>query len=259
MNDLDIRKIALYLSGKLPPYFNRFSRLRFFELLEQQYGVTTEKATFYWEQANKYEEEFYQLVFEYLHAKSLESDDEKKKFQGFLNLVWYQIEWKINYEELLSQRKLLKEEKNPQMKWKLLENFLVDLFSTIDWLNIVANNLNNGDEEIDIILQNNIHEWFFANLNSPLLLVEAKNREKNVPTAIARDFTFKTRFHKNLTRVGILVSVNGYTWEVDEVLKRLWSTEELLVLIEWVDIENLLSEKLDTKERLMNLFSKSLK
>lgn len=259
MDKTDIRQIALYLSGKLPPYFDRFSRLRFFELLEIQYGITTDKATFYREQANKYEEEFYQLVFEYLYTKSLESNDEKKKFQNFINLVWYKTEWKINYDTLSIQRKALKEEKNSQTKWKLLESFLIELFSSIDWLNIVANNLNNGDEELDIVLQNNIHEWFFANLNSPLLLVEAKNWKDNVPTKVARDFTSKTHLHKNLTRVGILVTVNGYTGEVDEVLKRLWATDELLVLISWDDIEYLLSDHIDPKEWLMKLFSKSLK
>ena len=211
MDKLDIRQIALYLSGKSPPTFTKFSRFRFFELLEDQYGITTDKATFYREQANKYEEEFYQLVFEYLYTKSLESDDEQKKFKHFITLIWYKVHWAINYDDFTTQRENLKNETNSQAKGKLLEQFLVQLFNSIDWLNVVANNLNNGDEELDIVLQNNIHEWFFANLNSPLLLVEAKNWKDNVPTKVARDFTSKTHLHKNLARVGILVAVNGFS------------------------------------------------
>gem|GEM_PF-2735588 len=84
---MDIRQIALYLAGKLPPHYTRFPRLKFYALLEKKYGIDTIKASFYREQANKYEEEFYQLVLEYLHNISLESIEEKQKFDNFLELI----------------------------------------------------------------------------------------------------------------------------------------------------------------------------
>jgi hypothetical protein len=61
--------------------------LRFFELLEVHYGIDTIKASFYREQANKYEEEFYQLVFEYLANKATYSEIEQQKFDRFIEVV----------------------------------------------------------------------------------------------------------------------------------------------------------------------------
>jgi hypothetical protein len=150
-------------------------------------------------------------------------------------------------------------EKNSQVKGKLLEEFLILLFWSIEWVNIVAKNLNNWDEELDIVLQNNIHEWFFANLNSPLMIIEAKNWSSSVPTKVTRDFAMKAHLHNNLSRVWILVAVNWVTWEVDDLLKRLGSTNELLVIITGDDIQKLLNQNKDPKKWFMDLFSNSLK
>lgn len=255
---MDIRKIALSLSWKTPPDYKQYSRLKFFELLETQYGIDTTKANFYWEQANKYEEEFYQLVLEYLQQKSTESDVEEAKFNGFLDKLW--ILERVNVLTWLKElREDLKLEENSQRKWKKLEIFLGKLFSLIDWISVVATNLNNWDEELDLVLQNNHSVWFFSNINSPLILVEAKNWKDNVPTKVSRDFGMKCHLHKNLSRVWILVAVNWVTWEVDELLKRLWSTDEVLVIISWEDIDELFLGNIEPAHWLMKLFTNSLK
>jgi hypothetical protein len=66
---LDIRKLSLFLSGKLPPEYSHFSRFHFFEMLEKEFDIDTVKADFYRNQANKYEEEFYKLIYENLWSK----------------------------------------------------------------------------------------------------------------------------------------------------------------------------------------------
>jgi hypothetical protein len=66
---MDIRKISLHLSGKTPPY-EKFSRLEFFDYLEDIFGYSLEKLDFYWKQSKEFEEEFYYLVFDKLYSKS---------------------------------------------------------------------------------------------------------------------------------------------------------------------------------------------
>jgi hypothetical protein len=61
--------------------------------------------------------------------------------------------------------------------------------------------LNNDDEEIDLVLKNNIESPFFQSLNSPVILVEAKNWKSKTPTKETRNFSMKCDDHKNLTRV----------------------------------------------------------
>jgi hypothetical protein len=70
---MDIRKISLHLSGKTPPY-EKFSRLEFFDYLEDIFGYNLEKLDFYWKQAKEFEEEFYYLVFEKLYSKSIKDE-----------------------------------------------------------------------------------------------------------------------------------------------------------------------------------------
>lgn len=258
---LDIRKLSLFLSGKLPPEYTHYSRLHFFELLEEKFDIDTVKADFYRNQANKYEEEFYKLIFEYLWSKYWSDETERQRVIDFVSELWFEKEnnYLSNREELKTKREALKVETNSQTKGRLLEEFLVDLFDQIEWLNVVANNLNNWDEEIDIVLQNNSKDSFLSSICSPLILLEAKNWKDSVPTKFSRDFSMKVHYHKNLSRVWILVSVNWVTWETDEFFKRIWSTDELLVIITWNGIDLLLSDKIDPIERLKSLFVNSLK
>ena len=77
---MDIRKIALYLSGKIAPDYNKYSRLEFFEHLETIYEFDISKQEFYWRQAKEYEEELYFLVIDYLYRKSIKDKNQKIKF-----------------------------------------------------------------------------------------------------------------------------------------------------------------------------------
>ncbi|MEI6426215.1 MAG: restriction endonuclease [Candidatus Absconditabacteria bacterium] len=81
---MDIRKIALYLSGKIPPNYEKYNRLEFMELLKGIFGYGYDQLDFYWKQAKEYEEEFYFMVLDLLYSKSLKDENEKTKFSKLL-------------------------------------------------------------------------------------------------------------------------------------------------------------------------------
>lgn len=259
---MDTRKIALFLSGKIPPNYEKYNRLWFMEYLEVIFWINLEKIDFYWKQASWYEEEFYFLVIDLLYKKSLEDENQKIKFQNLiekLNLPDELVWTRLNRTLLKDLWDKLKNETNSQTKWKMLEEFLEKLFNTSIGLKVIDKNLNNWDEELDLILKNNGESTFYHNLNSPLILLEAKNWKDKVQTKVTRDFSTKVHLHRNLTRIWLFVSVNWYTGEVDELLKRLWSTDEVLVLVNGENIEQLLESRLSVDEWLEILISASLK
>ncbi len=76
---MDIKKIALYLSGKIAPDYKKYSRLEFYEHLKEIYGFWLDQLDFYWKQAKEYEEELYFLVLDYLYSKSSKDESEKSQ------------------------------------------------------------------------------------------------------------------------------------------------------------------------------------
>lgn len=261
---MDIRKIALYLSWKLPPDYVKFNRLEFMEYLSEIFWFWFDRLDFYWKQAKEYEEEFYFLVLDYLFSKWQKDENEKIKFDkllGRLNLIVNEEVKKeeIDFDLLIEKWNKLKTERNSQNKWAMLESFLEGFFNCITGIEVIEKNLKNDDEEIDLVLKNSATSWFFQNLNSPLILVEAKNWKGKAQTKVSRDFNMKVQLHNNLTRIWILVSVNWFTGEVDELLKRLGSTNIIPVLISWNEIEECLSNKPDMISWLETQIVKSLK
>ena len=84
---MDIRKIALYLSGKIGPDYKKYSRLEFYDHLKNIYGFWFDQLDFYWKQSKEYEEELYFLVLEYLYSKNLKDESEKSKFELLLKEI----------------------------------------------------------------------------------------------------------------------------------------------------------------------------
>lgn len=232
------------------------------EYLEITFEISLEKIDFYWKQAWWYEEEFYYLVLDLLFKKSNEDENQKLKFQDLvrkLNLP-EELAWaKLDKTHLKDLWTALRRESNSQKKGKLLEEFLEELFNSSVGMKVIGKNVNNWDEELDIILKNNGDSSFYRNLNSPLILLEAKNWKGKSPTKVTRDFSTKVRLHRNLTRIWLFISINWYTWEVDELLKRLWPTDEIMVLVDGRNIEQLLESNLSVDEWLEVLISTSLK
>ena len=82
---MDIRKIALELSGKVAPDYKKYNRLEFMEYLEEIFWLSLDKIEFYRRQSKEYEEDFYFLVLDLLYNKSLKDDNEKIKFDNLID------------------------------------------------------------------------------------------------------------------------------------------------------------------------------
>jgi len=85
---MDIRKISLELSGKLPPNYKGQNILMVMEILREQCNLSYEQLKFYKDQADNIDEEFYFLVFDYLQRKAEKDEVEKTR----LNNVMKQLE-----------------------------------------------------------------------------------------------------------------------------------------------------------------------
>ena len=263
---MDIRKISLYLSGKTSPY-EKFSRLEFFDYLEDIFDYKLEKIDFYWKQAKEFEEEFYHLVFDKLYSKSKKDEWEKGKLDKLLqeldlpNEIYNISKW-FNYELLKTEfdniikTKTDKDSWESQTKWKQFEVFLEKLFNGIDWLEVTEIN-QADDEQIDLVIKNNIDKPFWLNFKSPVIIWEAKNWSVNTPVKEIAILSDKLWDHNNFSKIGFFIAMNWFTKPTEQKLERKWWWDKIIVKITWKNIEKLLIEKLNPLKWLEWLVMKS--
>jgi len=120
-------------------------------------------------------------------------------------------------------------------KGELLENFMELFLSKSTGLIIRDRNRNFKNEELDLIVENNIWEPFFNNLNSPLIFIECKNWDAKVPTAEIGNFANKIRKRKGSVKLGIFVAINGLTKGYEDEIKDLIRDGYIIVIIEGKD------------------------
>lgn len=142
---MDIRKIALFLSGKIAPDYTKYSRLEFYEHLKEIYGFWFDQLDFYWKQAKEYEEELYFLVLDYLYSKSSKDISERSKFDLLLKKIEFNdtpiIEkqgesWEWNYTwKDFSQKIIEKYGDWNYDKGELFEELCEDILKTSGFVN----------------------------------------------------------------------------------------------------------------------------
>jgi len=256
---MDIRKLSLLLSGKISPY-EKYSRLEFFEHLEEIFGYSVDKLDFYWKQAKEFEEEFYYLVLEMLYNKSKKEDWDRIKLDKLikeLNLpfeTYDPVKW-FDHSHLLEEfDKIIKVKTNKndwksQAKWEQFENFLTKLFNDIEWLEVI-NTWQSEDEQIDLVIKNDINKPFWLNLKSPVIIWEAKNWSSKTNTEVINTLRWKSLGHTNFSRIWIVIAMNWFTKAVSSNLLRDWWTDRIMVAIDWDNIRELLNKELDPIEWL---------
>jgi len=258
---MELYELAKCLTWKIEPY-KKFPRLKFFDYLKRYFWYDFQELNFYWEQANKKEEDFYNLVFEKLLYEVEKWEIWKWYFDKFLEELWLsnfvKTIW-FPYEVLLKEFDILKQWNfTSQEKGKRFEEFLKKLFDSIPWLKVINSELKQAsDEQIDLIIQNSIDDPFIISLNSPVIIWEAKNWTQNTPTSVVNTLDGILNWHENLSKVWIVIALNWFTKETDETLKRKWWTNHIIVKIDWESIEELLEEKKDPIEWFKSLISKS--
>lgn len=140
-------------------------------------------------------------------------------------------------------KKLLQDcldEKNSFKKGRLFEEFTELIFTSNNYLEISDKNYKTGDEEIDLIILNKTKNNFWSSFGA-MLFVECKNWSKSVGTKEVRDFETKLRNHSGVTKLGFFVSINGFTSEVKNHLKRIGREDYHITLISKTEIEDYLN------------------
>lgn len=133
------------------------------------------------------------------------------------------------YQKLLKMWHSAKNEKNPDKKGKLLEQFTENMFELMDNFEILRDkngeyDIKLGFEQIDLTLINSAHDlssW------GKYIKVECKNYAKAIGNDLIRDFSGKLRGD---IRLGIMISTNGFGREADKLLIRLLANDDKLIV-----------------------------
>lgn len=156
-------------------------------------------------------------------------------------------------------KQVISEQEDKHKKGKLLEEFSKLFFSFEGGLIVDSVNFRTENEEIDLILKHKIDDPFWSQINSPFIFVECKNWSSKVGSDEVKLFKSKVTDHGNLTRIGILISVNGFTEGIDTEQIRVVKEDKILCAIEGKDIETFLNSKMSLTEFLEELIKRSIK
>jgi len=134
-----------------------------------------------------------------------------------------------------------------QERGRRLEAFLAFLLSQVSDLRVVERNYRNASQEIDLVLQvDSLSNRVWQKSGTPLLLVEAKNTAARATQQMVSVLIQKLQTKRTSTRIGFLVSPNGFT--ADAKLEELRSSrsEVCVVMIDGGDVLALIgAEDLD--------------
>lgn len=112
-----------------------------------------------------------------------------------------------------------------------LEDAVASLLNAPEGLTVIERRYSTGDEEIDLLVQNDVDRPFWIGLSSPLIFVECKNWSSRVGSAEVRDFEVKIQNHAPLVRVGFLISTGGFTRGAVTEISRLSRADYTIALI----------------------------
>lgn len=122
----------------------------------------------------------------------------------------------------------------------------------------VHRNVRKSDQEIDIVVLNRIPDPFWASLQSPFLLVECRNRRLKVQAKDVRDFEIKLLNSSALARIGLIVSMSGFTKECSTSSVRSCREGYRILLADRAKVMSRLHNHQSTKEWLEQLLVEQL-
>lgn len=165
----------------------------------------------------------------------------------------------LNKESLIEKWAKCKTESDKHKKGKLLEQFTLSLFSTIEGFIPLGSNLNTANEEFDVIFRNNVDRPFLQALGSPLIIFECKNWSKKIDIGEVKAFSADLFDHNNLVKIGIFIAVNGFEAGCVVQQIRLSRSDKILILVTGEDVEKFLNSTKDTLVWLEDLISSGFK
>lgn len=238
--------IALFLSGKYPGFNRTPDKLLFIDSLQEinPKSFSDDKIKIFGLFGQVDEYEFY---FSFLNKAERDFNDQ---YESLLRKLQVPNELYIGvgvesfpYERLLTEFKALKIVENAQQKGKAFEDFLKNLFNSVDGLQ-VANIEQAEDEQIDLVIKNNINKPFWINLGSAIIVGEAKNWTKKTGAEVLNNLDGKINNHESVCQMGIVIALNGFSSATTQTQTRK-GPKHVIVKIEGDDISNLLESKMN--------------
>lgn len=110
-------------------------------------------------------------------------------------------------------------------------------------LTVVEKNFRTAEEEIDILASNSLRDPFWVSQGSPLILVECKNWKMKAGVPELRIFESKLRDRGALCRIGIFVSLSGFTKTFLERLKTFQETGGIIFAVDGKDLDEIVANK----------------
>ena len=92
-----------------------------------------------------------------------------------------------------------------------LEHLAEAMFAAEDGVVVMQKNYKTEEEEIDLVLRNELTDPFWASHQSPFILVECKNWAERVGVKELRVLESKMQDRRGPVRIGIFISVSGFT------------------------------------------------
>lgn len=117
-------------------------------------------------------------------------------------------------------------------------------------LEVVERNFRTREEEIDLLVTNGLKDPFWLAHNSPLLLIECKNTKDKTGVPDLRVFESKIIDRGALCRVGIFVSMAGFTETFYDRLKSFQAGNGVIFAVTGDDLTYIISEKIRMSEWL---------
>ena len=146
---------------------------------------------------------------------------------------------------------------SPQERGKRLEALLAFLFSQVADLRVVERNYRNETQEIDLVLQVDNFSSRIWQRSGPLMLVEAKNTSEATQQNVVSLLIHKIRTKRGVSRVGLLVSIAGFTDGAEMEELRISESDNCVVLIDEAKLLRLI-EAVDLDEVLETLVRRAM-
>lgn len=181
-------------------------------------------------------------------AKSVDETIMKEISRGLERLsdtfhIYIKEQFPIHLSETNLETEIMKKwdevllEKEPDKKGLALEGLVTLIFSTIKGFH-PSHRVRTQTEEIDIFIKNESRDVFWSKL-SPFILVECKNWSSKVGKDEIALFHSKLENRFGLSKVGFLVSINGFYDTVKKEMLRSSKGDISIVLIDRAPLKKL--------------------
>ncbi len=134
-------------------------------------------------------------------------------------------------------------------KGDYLEELVAGLFNSQLGFKVKKNVRRKG-EEIDLIVINKLNDPFWTSLQSPIILIECKYQKKKVEPKDIRNFEVKVLDRKGLCRLGLIISISGFTKNCLGVTEKSSRDGNMIVLINKKMLQKRIDNTLSTSDWL---------